>query len=398
VITGLGAVSAWGWGVGALREGLGSRQTGIRPFTRFDHRRQRTHVAGEVPGEPGPGFPRGPGWNRLSYADRFALFAAREAVDQARAPLEGPAAGVYFGSSTGGMLESERYFARLLAGVRHPARTDMASQQINGPGDAVARALGVTGPVSTLSSACASGALAIGAALDALRAGEVDVALAGGSDSLCQITYSGFNALRAVDEVPCRPFREGRAGMSIGEGAAVLILERLHDARARGARPLAELCGAGASCDAGHMTAPDPEGAGAAAAIERALADASLPPVAIDFVNAHGTGTPLNDVAEFAALRRVFGERAAALPVTSTKGAVGHLLGSSGALEAVVTVLGLVDQEVHATPGGGRIDPAIPVRLALDVPLAVPHARTALSTSLAFGGANAALVLGRWAA
>ncbi len=344
VVTGMGAVSACGWGVPALHEGLTTRATRIGPFSRFDHRRQRTHVAGEVPGEPGPAFARGRKWGRASLADRFALFSAREALDQARLPLPLPAgrlAGLFFGSSTGGMLEGEGYFADVLAGVPRPDPRLMAAQQLNAPGDAVARAAGVEGPVETISSACASGALAIAAALDAVRSGEVDLALAGGSDSLCQITYSGFNALRAVDEDPCRPFRAERAGLSIGEGAAVLVLERLEDALARGARPLAEIEGAGASCDAGHMTAPDATGAGAALAIGRALRDAARPAEEIAFVNAHGTGTPLNDAAEYAALVRVFGERTRTLPVTSTKSVVGHLLGSSGAVEAVATALGL---------------------------------------------------------
>lgn len=398
VITGLGAVSAWGWGVTALHAGLRSGRTAIRPFQRFDHTRHRTHVAGEVPPGPPPEFDRGPRWRRLSLADRFAVFAAREALAQAGidGPLGERAAGVYFGSSTGGMLEGERYLTVLLRTGAGPDLGLMSSQQINGPGDAVARDRGVTGPVLTLSSACASGGLALEAALAAIRTGEVDLALAGGADSLCEITYSGFNALRAVDEAPCRPFREGRAGMSIGEGAGVLVIEALAHARARGATPLAELRGAGASCDASHMTAPHPEGAGAALAISRALADAQLDADAVGFINAHGTGTPLNDVAEFAAFEAALGPRAKGVPLTATKGVVGHLLGSSGALEAIATVLSLRDREVHPTPGGGRVDPAIGARLVLDVPLAVPDAQAAISTSLAFGGSNVALVLARW--
>ena len=152
----------------------------------------------------------------------------------------------------------------------------------------------------------------------------------------------------------------------------------------------------GASCDASHMTAPHPDGVGAAAAIAGALADAGLAAEEVGFVNAHGTGTPLNDAAEFAALRRALGARACEVPLTSSKGVVGHLLGSSGALEAIATVLGLVDGEVHPAPGGGASDPAIGARLVLDAPLAVPSARAAVSTSLAFGGANVALVLARW--
>lgn len=418
VVSGLGAVSGLGWGAGPLWEGLRAGRTGIRPFERFDHSGHRTHLAAEVPPPP-PGSPlmarlerRIPGWRRLSLADRYALFAAAEALAQAGLdglPGDPAAAGVFFGSSTGGMFESEQFFADFLRDRRKARLSSLVAQQVNAPGDAVARWLGVTGPVQTVSSACASGALALGSALDALRAGEVDVAIAGGSDSLCQLTYAGFNALRSVDAGPCRPFRAAREGMSFGEGAAVLVLEPLERVLGRGARPLAELVGAGSSCDAHHMTAPKPCGTGAAAALAAALCDAGLAPETVDFVNAHATGTPLNDSAEWQALLRVFGERAAALPVTATKALVGHLLGSSGAIEAVVTILSLLHGELHPVPempgeesGAGEIgenrgmDPDLPVALVLDRPLPLPGARTAVSTSLAFGGSNAALVFSRW--
>ncbi|HYX26111.1 MAG TPA: beta-ketoacyl synthase N-terminal-like domain-containing protein, partial [Thermoanaerobaculia bacterium] len=292
-VTGVGAVSGLGWGVAALWAGLRAGRPGIGPFHRFDHSRHRTHLAAEAPEPPALAGVR-PGGRRQSIADRFALFAAREAVGQAGLAKElrdgrdgrdgreeDLEVGVYFGSSTGGMYESEVFFADFL---RQPGRARLSpliSQQVNAPGDAVARELGATGPVVTFSSACASGALALGAALEAVRSGEVEVAIAGGSDSLCQLTYAGFNALRSVDEVPCRPFGAGRAGMSFGEGAAVLVLEPLERALARGAEPLAVLAGAGSSCDAHHMTAPDPTGAGAAAAVAAALADAGLAPAAV---------------------------------------------------------------------------------------------------------------------
>lgn len=407
-VTGLGAVSGLGWGIEALWAGLRAGRTGIRPFARFDHSGHRTHLAAEVPERPPGRTGEVPGGARVSFADRFALFAAAEAVAQAGlgTSLEEEEAGVFFGSSTGGMFESERFFAAFLGERRRYARLSaLASQQVNGPGDAIARHLRVTGPVQTVSSACASGALALGAALEAIRLGEVEIAIAGGSDSLCQLTYAGFNALRSVDERPCRPFRANREGMSFGEGAAVLVLERLDRALARGAEPLAVLDGAGASCDAHHMTAPEPAGTGAAAAMTQALRDAGLPPVAIDFVNAHATGTPLNDAAEWRALARVFGERAAELPVTATKALIGHLLGSSGAIEAVATVLSLHYRELHPVPTllaedetpAGVEDPEMPVSLVVDRPLSLPQARTAVSTSLAFGGSNAALVFSRWA-
>jgi 3-oxoacyl-[acyl-carrier-protein] synthase II len=393
-VTGLGAVCAWGWGVEALRRGLASGETAIRDFARFDHSRQRTHLAGEVPGTDPPGR----WWPRLSLADRFAVFAALEAVERAglEPSLAGRSAGVYFASSTGALYEVETYLAAVAGGER--ARADLiASQQLNGPGDAVARRLGVTGPVVTVSSACSSGALAVEAALRDLRAGTVDVAVAGGSDSLCRLTYSGFNALRAVDERPCRPYRPDRAGMSLGEGAGVLVLETEAHARARGTRALAELKGAGASCDASHMTAPHPEGLGAALAMSRALRDGGTDPAAVAFVNVHGTGTPLNDAAEWRALQSVFGEHAGRVPLTATKASVGHLLGSAGAVEAVATVLCVESGWLDPAAGGGEVDPALPADLVLGAPRRVARG-PAVSVNLAFGGANAALVFAPWEA
>ena len=386
VVTGMGAVSGLGGSVEALWRGLRAGRAAMRDFVRFDHAAYRTHLAAEV---EGPEFADGVD----SWCDGFALAAAREAVGQSGlgADLGELEAGVFFSSSTGGMFEAEEFFAAERSGRR--GRIDrLRSQQTSGPGDAVARRFGVRGPVQTISSACASAALALGNALDALRSGEVEVALAGGADSLCRLTYAGFNSLRSVDAAACRPFRLGREGLSLGEGAAVLVLERWESARARGARPLAVLAGAGSSCDAHHMTAPDPSGTGVARALNAALADARTAPEEIAFVNAHGTGTPLNDAAEWQAMLQVFGERASRVPVTSTKGAIGHFLGSAGAIEAVATILCLQAGEVHPTPGGGSVDPACPADLVLGAPRSLPSARAALSANFAFGGSNAALV------
>ena len=399
MVSGLGAVTAAGWGIRPLCDALRSGRTAIGPFDRFDHARQRTHVAAQVPPGPASDRPCGVHWNQLSNSDKFALFSAIEAVEQARlgASLESRHAGVFFGGSTGGLFETELYFDQLTRNAaRRPPRRLLQSHVLSAPAETLARHFGVRGPVETVSSACASGTLAVEQALRALRTGEVDVALAGGADCLCLTTYSGFNALRAIDERPCRPFRSDRAGMSLGEGGAVLILEALDRAQARGVRPLAELLGAGSSCDANHMTAPHAEGLGAAAAMEHALEDAGLEPTGIDLINAHGTGTPLNDAAESAALLRVFGDRARDLPTEATKGLLGHLLGAAGAIEAIAAVLALLSQHVHSTPGGGEIDPALPVGLVFDGPKSLPGMRTALSASFGFGGANAAIVLARW--
>jgi 3-oxoacyl-(acyl-carrier-protein) synthase len=397
VVTGLGVVSAAGWGVGPFLEATRAGRTAIRGFSRFDHARQRTHVAGEVPDGPPAELARHPRFARLSYAERFAVFAAREAL--AQAGIDGPFddAGVFFGTSTGGLLETERFLEELWRKPGARGRLGLiAGHQLNAPGDAVARWLRVGGPVETVSSACASAALAIEGALRALARGEATFAIAGGSDELCQITYSGFNSLRAVDASPCRPFSSDRLGMSLGEGAAVLVLEPLEAARARGARPLAELRGAGASCDAHHMTAPHPQGAGASLAIERGLLDAGSDAERVTYLNAHGTGTPLNDSAESAAFRSVFGERASRIPVSATKGIVGHLLGASGAIEAAATVLCLQARCAHPGAARTQVDAALGLDLVIDAPRPLPQAATAVSTSLGFGGANAALVFSSW--
>ena len=404
VVTGLGAVCGWGAGVDALWEGLVGAGTAIAPFRRFDSARYRTQLAAEVPGELGdggvPARRKGAAsCERLSLADRFALRAAGEALGQAglAAPDDTKSAGVFFGSSTGGMWESERYFAHLLH--LRPGRPRLGwvtSQQYNGPGDAVARWVKAQGPVETVSSACTSASLAIAAAADALRDGEIELAIAGGSDSLCQLTYAGFNSLRAVDAAPCRPFRREREGMSLGEGAAVLVLETLARARCRGAQPIAELLAGASSCDAHHMTAPAPDGRGAVLAMQQALGEAGIAADAVDFVNAHGTGTPLNDAAEWQALLQTLGPRAAAVPVAAPKGSVGHLLGAAGALEAVATVLCLVRGCVHPTPAGGTVDEAAPAPLVLGQALRNGQLDVGLSINLAFGGSNAALLFARW--
>jgi 3-oxoacyl-[acyl-carrier-protein] synthase II len=184
--------------------------------------------------------------------------------------------------------------------------------------------------------------------------------------------------------------------MSLGEGGAVLVLESLAQARARGATPLAEVLGAGSSCDATHMTAPHESGTYAAAAMAAAVADAGLTARDVDCLNAHATGTPLNDAAEYRAMRAVLGDRADQVPVEATKSVVGHLLGAAGAIEAVATVLGLLDGEVHPTAGDAPPDPNLPVDLVRHHPRPAAALRHALSASLGFGGANAAVLFGRW--
>lgn len=399
-VTGLGAVSPFGLGTDRLWSGLEADAAAIRELDLFDASVHRTQLAGQLDGESAAAcaaFLSKP--HRATRTDRFALEAAREALEHAGlAPGEIlREAGVFFGTSTGGMYEGERVYEDVVSATNDPAARlrflQLAGQPLGSAAEAIARAFELHGPVETSGAACAASTMALETALGSLRDGEVEIAIAGGADGLCGLTYGGFNSLRAISPTRTRPFRLDREGLSLGEGAAALVLEVESHAKRRGARVLAEVAGTGTSCDAHHMTAPHPEGAGAKLAMRRALADAGVTPADVDFVNAHGTGTPHNDEAEWNALHGVFGERASDLLVTSTKGAVGHLLGACGALEAVATILCLSTRSVHPTPGHGEVDPACPVHLVVGEPRELECARTALSVNLAFGGANAAVVL-----
>jgi len=285
------------------------------------------------------------------------------------------------------VLGSEQFLSRLLREQRHrlgPLRFHECASSA----ELCARQIGAQGPCTTLSTACSAGTLAIAAAAELIEQDEADVVLAGASDSLCRLTLHGFGSLLLLDPNGCRPFDAARAGISLGEGAAVLVLEAQAVARARGAKPLAGVSGWGASCDAYHATAPQPDGDGALIAMQRALDRAGLPPPAIDYVNAHGTGTPDNDAMEATALRRLFGDRVP--PFSSTKRFFGHTLAASGALKAVVCVQALQEQAIPPNPGFETVDP----RIGLEPVRAFRSQRLAhvLSSSFGFGGSNAALV------
>ncbi len=388
VVTGLGAVSGLGAGVDGHWQAALRAERAIAPLGLFPTTTHRTSLAAEVPKDT-PLL----GGRSFSRAERFACSAATEAVrNLPPATLRSRRAGVFFGSSTGALYEAERFLAELLQ-HREGWLAPLAAQQNDGPGTTVARTLGVQGPVVTFSTACTSANVALAAALDALRDGEVDIAIAGGADELCETTYAGFNSLRAVDAQPTRPFRQSRAGLSMGEGAGVLLLETLAHAIARRATILCELAGAGRSCDAHHVSAPEPNGTGAAAAIRAALHDAGLAADDVTFVNAHGTGTPHNDDAESKAMHAVFGARTPRIPVTSTKSLVGHLLGAAGGIEAVFTALSIVHRLVPPTAGSEPADPALDLDVVLHEPRALPSHNTGLSTNLAFGGNNAVVLL-----
>ena len=390
-ITGLGAVTSLGHGSAALDEGLRAGRVGIAEVRSFDASRFRTRLGAEV---AEPLIPDDLARRPSSRPDRFGVEATAEAVKQAG--LDGDhlrAAACVFGTGTGGAAFSEQVMRAAAAGEPVDPALLVAHQPASVT-DLVTRRFGVRGPRTTVMTACSSSATAIGYAGDLIRLGRVEVAIAGGAEGLCRLTYAGFNALRASSPEPCRPFDEHRSGLTLGEGAGVLILEDEAHARARGAEVLGYLAGWGISADAHHMTSPHPEGDGAARAMLAALDDARLSADAVDYVNAHGTATAQNDAMETAALKRVFGARAIHVPISSTKSMVGHTLGAAGAIEAVASLLAMRGRYLPPTANLETIDPA----LALDfIPKVARDAspRVILSSSFAFGGNNTVLIFTR---
>lgn len=324
-----------------------------------------------------------------AWDSRVARIAAL-ALDELAAPVTravrrwgADRVALVLGTSTGGILETERAFAAVAAGGPIPAGFDLQRQHaFHGLLEVVRALAGTRGPGYVLSTACSSSAKVFGAARRLLRAGAADAVLVGGADSLCLTTIRGFGSLQALSPRPCRPFSAQRDGTSIGEGAGFMLLEREGDGPAR-------LLGVGESSDAHHMSHPHPDGVGAEAAMAAALAQAGLSGDAVDHVNAHGTATPANDAIEARAIRRVVGARAA---VASTKGYTGHLLGAAGITEAVLAVMAIERSFVPESLGADPLDPAV----ELDVVRAGRRrpVRHVLSNSFAFGGSNAAVLFG----
>jgi 3-oxoacyl-[acyl-carrier-protein] synthase II len=301
------------------------------------------------------------------------------------------------GTTGGGMALGETYFRQA---TETPERlrgqpTRAVYYQSQTQGRTVAEALGLGGEVRIVSNACATGSNAIGEAWALLRRGRAECVLTGAYDALSQLIFAGFDSLQALSPTVCRPFDAERDGLALGEGAAMLVLETLESARRRGATILGEIIGYGSFLDTHHLTQPHPEGDAALAAMTLACESAGITPAEVDYLNAHGTGTPLNDGAEARAIQRWAGARAATLPVSSTKASIGHLLGGSGAVEAVVCLMALREQWLPPELAFEQPDPACTfpvVRRPQDARLNI-----ALSNSFGFGGVNATLLFRRWA-
>ena len=396
VATGVGLVTA----LGASREESWRRllagECGIGPVTVFDVEGFRSKIAAEVPMAEIDAVLTPLERRRLSRADRIGLHAAAEAINDAGfldAPVDLGRVGVFLGAGTADLLRSERFYQTWRnKGIEHTRRSEVWNHFVSTPADAIAHRFGFEGPRRCVIAACSSSTIAIGAAIDAIRLGRVDVAIAGGTDALARLTFSGFNQLKLMDTEPCRPFDRSRAGMNIGEGAGILVLERLDHAVRRGAAIYAELPGYALGCEAHHATAPEPEGQPISAIVSTALADAGVDVSSVDHVNAHGTATVQNDLAESRALRRVFRDRAREVLVTSIKSMIGHCLGAAGGVEAAALVLTVARSVIPPTIHHGQTDPECGVQIVANE-AREESVRCAVSTSLAFGGNDSALVV-----
>lgn len=404
VITGIGAVTPIGHRADGLWRGVLANRSAARTIDRFDASPFPSRIAAQIDDfDPADHLDA----RRARRLDRFsalAVAAARMAVEHARLkPSNGEAqrTGVWVGSALGGVAFGEEQHAGYVAkGVRGVAPT-LALAVFGGAGASnVALDLGLTGPAIGNANSCASGAVAIGQAFHAIRDGTVDVALAGGAEApLAPLTFGAFALIRVLSQrnddpaTASRPFDRDRDGFVMGEAAAILVLEEREAARRREAPVIAELLGFGASNDAYHMTAPRPDGRDAARAISIALADAELPPERVGYVNAHGSSTPLNELAEARAIHAALGSAASAVPVSGTKGLYGHALGASGALEAAITAMAIERDTLPGTCNLLAPDPEIELNLLTD---ARPEpVDAAITNSFGFGGMNATLVLGR---
>lgn len=397
MVTGCGVVSALGDNAADTWEGLVTGRVGIGAITLFDTAHHRTRTAAQAV-EPARADPLlgAKDRRRASRGDRLGMLAAFEAVWDAGlevARTDRRRAGVLLGGGGSGLLQAEDYVRDSRAG--RPVRPSMAYGYFPSVTTSrIATALGFTGAATTLINACSSSTIAIGLGAQAIAAGDLDVVLAGGAESLSRTTFTGFNALRLVDPDPCRPFDRERRGLSLGECGAFLLLEERERAFRRAARIYAEVVGCGMSADAHHATAPDPDGGGMARAMRSALRAAGLGPDAVDHVNAHGTGTEQNDRAEARAIHAVFGLRGRSIPVVSIKGMVGHCLGAAGAIEAFATVMSLYHQTIPPTAGLSVPDPECALDLVRDGARSAAL-EVALSNSAAFGGNNGSLVFRR---
>ncbi len=391
----MGIITALGRGKAANLSGIIAGRSAVGRLTSFDASGYRAITGAEVRGFE---FDRALSTNsprRYDRATKLLVTVAHEAICEAgfadKLPINTP---VVLGTTLGGMLSGSAFHKEIVLD-REGRASSLFDYIAFSQGVHVAEDNGALGSVFSISNACASGTNAVGFALNEIRSGAADIALAGGYDTMCEFTFAGFNSLQAITTTLCRPFDLRRDGLVLGEGAAVLILEEMDSAKRRNALILAEIAGYGESSDAYHITRPDPTAAGASLAIKRALKDAGCAPADIDYINAHGTATSFNDAMEAKAIHEVFKDHARAIPVSSIKSAVGHILGGAGAVEAVISILAMNESILPSNINYSTPDPECPLSI-VDRPGQRHDIRRVLSNSFGFGGANAALVIQKY--
>ena len=402
VITGLGVISPVGNTVETVWQNIQNGVAGIGPITKFDGSRLDVKVVAEVKNFNPAEHMDPKDAKRMAFFTQYSVAAAKQAWRDAGLAIENIdtfRAGVILGVGIGGKEVDEEAYRVLFE--KGPSRlSPMVVPKIiaNEACGNVSMELGVQGLAVAVATACASGADALGLAMDLIRAGRADIVIAGGAEStVTEYCLGGFQSMRALSTNPdpktaCRPFDKERDGFVMGEGAAVFILESEAHAKARGAKIYAELAGYGATADAYHLTAPHPEGIGAIKAMRLAMEDAGLAPADVDYINAHGTSTPLNDPMETKAVKAVFGDDARRVKMSSTKSMTGHLLGAAGAIEALITTLAIRDGVYPPTIGYATPDPECDLDIVPNTAQKGPI-RAALSNSLGFGGHNTTVAI-----
>ena len=407
VVTGMGVVSPVGNDLESFWDSLSHGRSGLDRFTLIPNfAAYPAQVGAEVKGFDPRQWMEFKEARRVSRASQFAVAAARQAIAAARITVGSQAdeIGVVMGCGTTSFPDTEAAMRVIMEkGGLKLSPFFMTAALPNMPAAQIAIQLGLRGYNATHSTACAASSQAIGEAAEVLLRGDAEVMLAGGTEApLCELTLAAFGAMRALstgfNDAPqraSRPFDRDRDGFVLGEGAAVLVLETLAHAQRRGATIYGELLGYGVTSDAYHVTAPDPVGAGAVKALQRALRRARVTPQQVDYINAHATSTPTGDAAETQAIKTVFGEYASAIPISSTKSMTGHLTGAAGAVEAVATIMALKHGLIPPTINYETPDPACDLDYVPNVARPAPL-QIAVSNSFGFGGQNVALVFGKW--
>jgi 3-oxoacyl-[acyl-carrier-protein] synthase II len=412
VVTGMGTVNPLGVRIDEFWNNIKAGKSGIGPLTKFDVSEYPSRIAGEVRNfDPTDLLDRKEVRSMADFT-QYAVYATVQAMSQANLGAHGEGgydperSGVYLGNGIGGFEVVEDNLEKLFnRGPRAVAPLTIPKLIANEAAGGIAMKYGLKGPCHTTVTACASGTDAIGAAFHAIKHGIVDMAVTGGTEgAITKLAVAGFCRIQALStayndtpELACRPFDARRDGFVLGEGAGILVVEELEHAKARGATILGEIVGYGMTCDAFHLTAPDPDGLGAARAMQVAIREAQITPEAIDYINAHGTSTEANDVMETRAIKHVFGEHAWKLKISSTKSMTSHLVAAAGAVEAIVSLLALSDSFIPCTLNLTNPDPECDLDY---VPNVGQHAtiQYALSESLGFGGHNGALVFKKYEA